>query len=187
MPSDSSAFIYPNGLTGTVRCSPREARWLTPRFYLNDCIRTKFSSAVGHRSVHISRGTIPNLADIDGRYEVESPRGRIPFLVTMILFAQNSLFLFGHVLWVGQPRQSNRQRNVQSKTGTFGGTFSHDPSNYRKDLARPTGIEPVLRVPETLVISFSLRARAKFFITGSSISQRAVWQSGWPRGPFRRE
>ena len=24
---------------------------------------------------------------------------------------------------------------------------------------RPTGIEPVLRVPETLVISFSLRAR----------------------------
>jgi hypothetical protein len=26
-------------------------------------------------------------------------------------------------------------------------------------VARPTGIEPVLRVPETLVISFSLRAR----------------------------
>jgi hypothetical protein len=25
-------------------------------------------------------------------------------------------------------------------------------------LVRPTGIEPVLRVPETLVISFSLRA-----------------------------
>ena len=55
------------------------------------------------------------------------------------------------------------------------------------DVARPTGIEPVLRVPETLVISFSLRARAKFFITGSSISQRALWQLGWPRGPFRRE
>ena len=35
---------------------------------------------------------------------------------------------------------------VQSKTGTF----LHDTSNYRKDLARPTGIEPVLRVPETL-------------------------------------
>jgi hypothetical protein len=42
-------------------------------------------------------------------------------------------------------------------------------------VVRPTGIEPVLRVPETLVISFSLRARAKFFIIGPSISQRAVW------------
>ena len=52
---------------------------------------------------------------------------------------------------------------LEQKTGTFAGTFLHDPSNYRKDLARPTGIEPVLRVPETLVISFSLRARAKFF------------------------
>src|SRR5258708_1726426 len=72
---------------------------------------------------------------------------------------------------------------VEQKTRSF----LHDTSNYRKDLARPTGIEPVLRVPETLVISFSLRARAKFFITGSSISQRALWQSGWPRGPFRRE
>ena len=30
-------------------------------------------------------------------------------------------------------------------------------------VVRPTGIEPVLRVPETLVISFSLRARRKFF------------------------
>ena len=48
---------------------------------------------------------------------------------------------------------------LEQKTGTFAGTFLHDPSNYRKDLARPTGIEPVLRVPETLVISFSLRAR----------------------------
>ena len=28
-------------------------------------------------------------------------------------------------------------------------------------VVRPTGIEPVLRVPETLVISFSLRARKK--------------------------
>ena len=56
-----------------------------------------------------------------------------------------------------------------------------------KHVARPTGIEPVLRVPETLVISFSLRARAKFFITGSSISQRALWQLRWPRGPFHRE
>ena len=43
------------------------------------------------------------------------------------------------------------------------GTFSDDASKYPKDLARPTGIEPVLRVPETLVISFSLRARGKFF------------------------
>ena len=34
---------------------------------------------------------------------------------------------------------------------------------FRIKLARPTGIEPVLRVPETLVISFSLRARGKFF------------------------
>ena len=76
---------------------------------------------------------------------------------------------------------------IEQKTGTFAGTFLHDTSNYRKDVARPTGIEPVLRVPETLVISFSLRARAKFFITGSSISQRALWQLGWPRGPFRRE
>jgi hypothetical protein len=30
-------------------------------------------------------------------------------------------------------------------------------------VVRPTGIEPVLRVPETLVISFSLRARRKFY------------------------
>ena len=76
---------------------------------------------------------------------------------------------------------------VEQKTRTFAGTFLQDTSNYRKDLARPTGIEPVLRVPETLVISFSLRARAKFFITGPSISQRALWRSRWPRGPFRRE
>ena len=76
---------------------------------------------------------------------------------------------------------------TDQRTGTFPETFLQDASNYRKDVARPTGIEPVLRVPETLVISFSLRARAKFFITGSSISQRALWQLGWPRGPFRRE
>jgi hypothetical protein len=49
------------------------------------------------------------------------------------------------------------------KTGTLAGTFLQDVSKYREDLARPTGIEPVLRVPETLVISFSLRAREKFF------------------------
>jgi len=60
---------------------------------------------------------------------------------------------------------------IEQKTGTFAGTFSEDMSNYRKDLARPTGIEPVLRVPETLVISFSLRARGKFFY------HRAVDQS----------
>ena len=52
---------------------------------------------------------------------------------------------------------------VEQKTGTFAGTFSQDTPNYRKDLVRPTGIEPVLRVPETLVISFSLRARGDFF------------------------
>ena len=76
---------------------------------------------------------------------------------------------------------------VEQKTRTFAGTFLHDTSNYRKDFARPTGIEPLFMVPENLLISFSLRARAKFFITGSSISQRALWQLGWPRGPFRRE
>ena len=43
---------------------------------------------------------------------------------------------------------------LEQKTGTFAGTFLHDPSNYRKDLARPTGIEPVLRVPETLSADF---------------------------------
>ena len=32
-------------------------------------------------------------------------------------------------------------------------------------MVRPTGIEPVLRVPETLVISFSLRARGKVFLS----------------------
>ena len=31
---------------------------------------------------------------------------------------------------------------VEQKTRTFAGTFLHDTSNYRKDLARPTGIEP---------------------------------------------
>jgi hypothetical protein len=62
---------------------------------------------------------------------------------------------------------------------------------FNLKMARPTGIEPVLRVPETLVISFSLRARAKFFIIGPSISQRALWRialatrtiSSWMR-PF---
>jgi len=39
---------------------------------------------------------------------------------------------------------------VEQKARTLAGTFLHDTSNYRKDLARPTGIEPVLRVPETL-------------------------------------
>ena len=46
-------------------------------------------------------------------------------------------------------------------------------------MARPTGIEPVLRVPETLVISFSLRARGNFSITGSATSQRVLSQ--WRR------
>ena len=42
-------------------------------------------------------------------------------------------------------------------------------------MARPTGIEPVLRVPETLVISFSLRARGEIFsITVVEVSQRMV-------------
>jgi hypothetical protein len=40
-------------------------------------------------------------------------------------------------------------------------------------MARPTGIEPVLRVPETLVISFSLRAREKvFYHRGATQSTR---------------
>src|SRR4051812_47104903 len=51
---------------------------------------------------------------------------------------------------------------IEQKTRTFAGTISHDAS-IRKKLVRPTGIEPVLRVPETLVISFSLRARGEFF------------------------
>src|SRR5438874_6782150 len=62
---------------------------------------------------------------------------------------------------------------VEQKTGTFAGTFSQDTPNYRKDLVRPTGIEPVLRVPETLVISFSLRARGDFFY------HRVADQSTW--------
>ena len=33
-------------------------------------------------------------------------------------------------------------------------------------MVRPPGIEPGLRVPETLVISFSLRARAVFVADG---------------------
>ena len=64
---------------------------------------------------------------------------------------------------------------MEQKTGTFAGTLSREFANYRKVLVRPTGIEPVLRVPETLVISFSLRARSECFsITGSEISQRAI-------------
>ena len=43
-------------------------------------------------------------------------------------------------------------------------------------MARPTGIEPVLRVPETLVISFSLRARGKISITVEKVSQRDLPQ-----------
>ncbi len=74
---------------------------------------------------------------------------------------------------------------IEQKTGTFPETFSQDTSNYRKDMVRPTGIEPVLRVPETLVISFSLRAREKcklknskgrsfYYHPGGSQSTRAV-------------
>ena len=44
------------------------------------------------------------------------------------------------------------------------------------ELVRPTGIEPVLRVPETLVISFSLRARGKISITVEKVSQRDLPQ-----------
>jgi hypothetical protein len=51
--------------------------------------------------------------------------------------------------------------------------FSHSP--YRKNLVRPPRIELGLRVPETLVISFSLRARGDFFYHPSgSQSTRAA-------------
>jgi hypothetical protein len=54
-----------------------------------------------------------------------------------------------------------KRKGFERKTGTFDETFSREASSYRENLVRPTGIEPVLRVPETLVISFSLRAREK--------------------------
>ena len=54
---------------------------------------------------------------------------------------------------------------IEQKTGTYAGTFSREASNYPKSLARPTGIEPVLRASEALVISFSLRARGGCFVT----------------------
>ena len=67
---------------------------------------------------------------------------------------------------------------IEQKTGTFAGTFLHDTSNYRKDVARPTGIEPVLRASEALVISFSLRARGGCFVTldSGSVNQGLTWK-----------
>src|SRR5262249_2105633 len=62
---------------------------------------------------------------------------------------------------------------VIEKTGTFSG----ERAKYAEVLARPTGIEPVLRVPETLVISFSLRAREKFFYHRSAIQSTRVLET----------
>ena len=61
--------------------------------------------------------------------------------------------------YVGQPKLDA----IEEKTGTFAGTLSSESGKYLDSMVRPTGIEPVLRVPETLVISFSLRARRMFF------------------------
>lgn len=61
----------------------------------------------------------------------------------------------------------------RSENRTFAETFSREVSKYEKTLARPTGIEPVLRVPETLVISFSLRALEKFFLSSGCNSVNA--------------
>ena len=33
---------------------------------------------------------------------------------------------------------------IEQKTGTFAGTLSRPPANYRNNLASPTGFEPVL-------------------------------------------
>jgi hypothetical protein len=64
---------------------------------------------------------------------------------------------------------------VVEKTGTFGGTYARGTRNYAGNLARPTGIEPVLRVPETLVISFSLRARGKNFYHRVAVQSTRVF------------
>ena len=54
-------------------------------------------------------------------------------------------------------------------------------------LVRPPRIELGLRVPETLVISLSLRARANFSITGVKFSQRTTGPRRSRPSPFRRE
>jgi hypothetical protein len=76
-------------------------------------------------------------------------------------------------VYVVQPKRDV----IEQKTGAFSETLSSEVSNCRKDMARPTGIEPVLRVPETLVISFSLRARGDFFTTLVELSQCEAWPS----------
>ena len=45
--------------------------------------------------------------------------------------------------------------------------------SFKINVARPTGIEPVLRGPETLVIAFSLRALEKFFLSSGCNSVNA--------------
>ena len=40
--------------------------------------------------------------------------------------------------------QQPKPNASEEKTGTFSGTFSGDEPNYQKDLASPTGFEPVL-------------------------------------------
>jgi hypothetical protein len=64
-------------------------------------------------------------------------------------------------------------RSARSLAGNFitpygfnwviGALVLHEGKFNDSRLVRPTGIEPVLRVPETLVISFSLRARQENF------------------------
>ena len=71
--------------------------------------------------------------------------------------------------WGWQKRELNERGESRSQA------FWEKP-NIGK-LARPTGIEPVLRVPETLVISFSLRAREKFFYHRSAIQSTRVLET----------
>ena len=80
---------------------------------------------------------------------------------------------------------------------------SGGPRKLLQKVVRPTGIEPVLRVPETLVISFSLRARERkrenskvknqnqktgvFTITLVGVSQRTIWLRSLGQPPFPGE
>ena len=66
-----------------------------------------------------------------------------------------------------------RRRELNERDESRSQAFWEKP-NIGK-LARPTGIEPVLRVPETLVISFSLRAREKFFYHRGAIQSTRLF------------
>ena len=73
--------------------------------------------------------------------------------------------------YLARPKSAKKKQHTE----TLAETFKPGIVNYGKTMVRPTGIEPVLRVPETLVISFSLRARGNFFYhPGGSQSTRAL-------------